>query len=103
MTGFSCSSGSSGGESHAEADCAEVIAEVWTLLDGECTAETREKLRKHLEACPGCLRHYGLEERIKALIATKCSGEKAPDRLRERVRLEISRTTIIRRQASWPS
>ena len=25
-------------------ECAAVIAEVWTLLDGECTAETRDKL-----------------------------------------------------------
>ena len=100
MTEFSCSAESSGTagahESHAEAGCAEVIAEVWTLLDGECTEETRQKLRKHLEACPGCLRHYGLEERIKALIATKCKGEKAPEGLRERLRLEIRRTTIIR-------
>jgi mycothiol system anti-sigma-R factor len=80
-----------------KAECAEVIAEVWTLLDGECTAETREKLRKHLEECPPCLRLYGLEERIKGLIATKCRGEKAPEGLRERLRLEISRTTIIRR------
>jgi mycothiol system anti-sigma-R factor len=78
------------------ADCAEVIAEVWTLLDGECTAETRQKLRQHLEECPGCLRRYGLEERIKALIAMKCCGEKAPAGLRERLRLQISRTTIIR-------
>jgi hypothetical protein len=31
------------------------------------------------------------------LIATKCSGEKAPETLRERLRIEISRTTIIRR------
>jgi anti-sigma factor (TIGR02949 family) len=80
-----------------KAECAEVIAEVWTLLDGECTAETREKLRKHLEECPPCFRLYGLEERIKALIATRCRGEKAPEGLRERLRLEISRTTIIRR------
>ncbi|MCV7383776.1 mycothiol system anti-sigma-R factor [Mycolicibacter longobardus] len=80
----------------AGADCSQVIAEVWTLLDGECTAETKAKLRRHLEECPGCLRHYGVEERIKALIARKCSGEKAPRQLFERVRLEISRTTIIR-------
>ncbi len=79
-----------------KAECAEVIAEVWTLLDGECTAETKEKLRQHLEACPGCFQHYGLEERIKALIATKCGGERAPERLLERLRVEISRTTIIR-------
>lgn len=76
--------------------CAEVIAEVWTLLDGECTPEARERLRQHLEACPGCFQHYGIEERLKALISTKCSGDKAPDSLKERLRLEIRRTTIIR-------
>jgi mycothiol system anti-sigma-R factor len=77
-------------------ECASVIAEVWTLLDGECTTETRDKLRHHLEECPTCLRQYGLEERVKRLIATKCSGDKAPDSLRARVLIEISRTTIIR-------
>ena len=46
-------------------DCAAVIAEVWTLLDGECTPETRDKLKHHLEECPACLRHYGVEERVK--------------------------------------
>ncbi|MFY2860430.1 mycothiol system anti-sigma-R factor [Mycobacterium sp. THU-M104] len=83
-------------DSHGGLGCLEVIAEVWTLLDGECTPETRARLRQHLDACPGCLKHYGLEERIKALIASKCQGEKAPDALRERLRLEIRRTTIIR-------
>ena len=103
MTEFSCGSGPGGAdEARAKADCAEVIAEVWTLLDGECTAETREKLRQHLEECPGCLRRYGLEERIKALIAAKCRGDKAPEGLRERLRLEIRRTTIIRGQVSGP-
>ncbi|HEY7052941.1 MAG TPA: mycothiol system anti-sigma-R factor [Mycobacterium sp.] len=81
---------------HDHADCAAVMAEVWTLLDGECTAETRDKLRHHLEACPGCLRYYGVEERIKALIANKCGGDKAPERLRQRLMMEISRTTIIK-------
>jgi anti-sigma factor (TIGR02949 family) len=100
MSEFTCGSGAAesagAGERRAEADCAEVIAEVWTLLDGECTQETRHKLRQHLEECPECLRHYGLEERVKALIATKCRSEKAPEGFRERLRLEISRTTIIR-------
>jgi mycothiol system anti-sigma-R factor len=78
------------------ADCAVVIAEVWTLLDGECNDETRDRLQRHLDECPACLRHYGVEQRIKTLIATKASGEKAPGYLVERVRLQISRTTIIR-------
>lgn len=80
----------------AHPECAAVIAEVWTLLDAECTEETRDKLRYHLEECPACLQHYGIEERVKALIATKCSGEKAPESLRARLRLEMSRTIIIR-------
>src|SRR5690348_173232 len=29
---------------------------------GECTDETRDKLRHHLEECPTCLRYYGVEE-----------------------------------------
>ena len=82
--------------SHGDVGCAEVIRQVWLLLDGECNPDTREKLRQHLEACPGCFQHYGLEERLKTLIASKCKGEKAPQGLRERLRLEIQRTTIIR-------
>lgn len=84
------------GDDH-DADCAVVMAEVWTLLDGECTDDTRDRLQQHLDACPACLRHYGVERRIKAVIATKCSGEKAPAYLVERVRVQITQTTIIRR------
>jgi mycothiol system anti-sigma-R factor len=80
----------------AHPECAAVIAEVWTLLDGECTIETRDKLRHHLDECPTCLRHYGVEERVKNLVANKCSGERAPESLVARLRIEISRTTIIK-------
>jgi len=86
---------SSESEPGIKAECAEVLAEVWTLLDGECSPETQNKLRKHLEDCPPCFQAYGLEERIKGLISTKCRGERAPESLRARLRIEISRTTII--------
>lgn len=78
-------------------ECASVMAEVWTLLDDECTPETRDKLRHHLAECPTCLQHYGVEERVKRLIAMKCSGDRVPESLRARLRVEISRTTIVRR------
>jgi len=78
-------------------DCAAVIAEVWAMLDGEVTDDERVRLKRHLDECSACLRHYGVEQRIKVLIASKCSGDKAPAYLVERVRLQISRTTIIRR------
>jgi mycothiol system anti-sigma-R factor len=83
---------------HGRHECVVVIEQVWALLDGEVTDETRDELRVHLERCPACLRQYGVEERIKRLIATKCSGERAPEGLVQRVRMEISRTTIIRRE-----
>ena len=38
------------------------------------------------------------KSRIKKLIAVKCGGEKAPEGLRQRLLLQISRTTIIRGQ-----
>jgi anti-sigma factor (TIGR02949 family) len=87
---------SADGHETGHADCAVVIAEVWTLLDGECNAETRDRLQRHLDECPACFQHYGMEQRIKAVIATRCGDEKAPGHLVARVRLEISRTTIIR-------
>jgi anti-sigma factor (TIGR02949 family) len=80
--------------------CAKLMRHLWTLLDGECTKEftqdDREELLAHLKDCPPCEDHYQLEERINALIATKCQGEAAPSGLRERLLVEISRTTIIR-------
>ena len=36
------------------------------LLDGEVTDDERERLRRHLDQCPACLRHYGVEERIRS-------------------------------------
>jgi mycothiol system anti-sigma-R factor len=65
-------------------ECASVLAEVWTFLDGECTDETLARLCRHLEVCESCLHHYALEGRIKKLIATKCGGDKAPERFRRR-------------------
>jgi mycothiol system anti-sigma-R factor len=96
MSEFSSGDPSAAAEPRTKAECAELIAEVWTLLDGECTPETRQKLKQHMDECPPCLRLFGIEEQFKALFATKCSGEKAPESLRERLRVEIRRTTIIR-------
>ena len=83
------------GEAH-ETDCSEVLAEVWLLLDHECGEERDAQLRRHLAECGPCLARYGLEEKVKTLLARSCSGDRAPDSLRARLRVEISRTTIIR-------
>jgi len=80
-----------------ETKCAEVLAEVWLFLDNECDGERRALLARHLDECAPCLAEYGLEEKIKRLLATKCGGEQAPHRLREQIRaavLEQARVTV---------
>jgi mycothiol system anti-sigma-R factor len=65
-----------------EIECAAVVADAWTFLDGECAYENYSRLCQHLETCEGCVSYYTLQGRIKNLIATKCRGDTAPDRLR---------------------
>lgn len=82
------------GDGH-ETDCDEVLAEVWLFLDRECDQERRELLRKHLDDCNPCLAQYGLEEKLKALLARKCGGEQAPSELRQRLREQL-RAEVMR-------
>ena len=77
-----------------ETDCSNVIAEVWLLLDRECSAERRRKLEQHLEECGPCLEQYGIEEHLKALLARKCGGEHAPDALKEKLRASIRQVVV---------
>jgi mycothiol system anti-sigma-R factor len=70
-------------------DCSEVLAEVWLYLDGECEPQRRALLVQHLDDCLPCLEEYGIDEKLKALLARKCSGETAPDGLKDRLRRQI--------------
>ncbi len=81
------------GEPH-ETDCSEVLAQVWLFLDHECDEECRALLEQHLEECSPCLARYGLEEKLKALLARKCGGEHAPQGLRRRLREQIRQTVL---------
>jgi mycothiol system anti-sigma-R factor len=76
------------GDGH-ETDCDEVLAEVWLFLDHECDQERRELLRRHLDDCHPCLAKFGLEEKLKQLLARKCGGEQAPSALRARLRDQL--------------
>ncbi|HEV8560599.1 MAG TPA: mycothiol system anti-sigma-R factor [Actinophytocola sp.] len=79
-----------------ETDCSEVLAEVWLFLDHECDQGRRAKLEQHLDECSPCLEHYGLDEHLKTLLASKCGGEHAPDALKERLRAKIRKTVLER-------
>jgi mycothiol system anti-sigma-R factor len=79
---------------HHETDCSEVLAEVWLFLDGECDQSRKKLLVQHLDECGPCLAEYGIDEKLKALLARKCGGEQAPDGLKDRLRHQI-RTLVL--------
>jgi mycothiol system anti-sigma-R factor len=79
---------------HHETDCSEVLAEVWLFLDHECDDTRRKLLEHHLDECQPCLAEYGLDEKLKKLLATKCSGDHAPAGLKDRLRTSIRRTVL---------
>lgn len=82
------------GEPH-ETDCSQVLAEVWLFLDNECDGEQRLVLAQHLDECAPCLAEYGLEEKLKKLLATKCGGEQAPAALRQQIRSAVLRQAEV--------
>ena len=76
------------GDPH-ETDCREVLAEVYLYLDLECDDQRRDVIRDHLDECSPCLREYGIEQEVKALVARCCGGDAAPSDLRQRVMYRI--------------
>ena len=77
-----------------DTDCSQVLAEVWRLLDGECSGAERLKLEQHLDECSPCLEQYGIEEHLKELLARKCGGDHAPDALKAKLRGSIRQVVV---------
>ena len=75
-------------------DCDDVLSELYVYMDEETDDVTRGRIRQHLEACAPCLRQYGLEQDVRALIARCCGGDQAPASLHERIRVRITELTI---------
>ena len=73
-----------------ETDCSEVLAEVYLYLDLECADERRDLIRDHLDECSPCLREFGIEQEVKALVARCCGNETAPADLRARLQSKLS-------------
>jgi mycothiol system anti-sigma-R factor len=80
------------GEPH-ETPCSEVLEQVYLYLDGEAEEHDREHVRIHLDECAPCLRKYGLEQAVKALVARSCA-EAAPVDLKSRVMTRIQEVRV---------
>ena len=81
------------GDPH-ETDCTDVLGEVYLYLDLECTDDERSLIREHLDECSPCLREYGIEQEVKALVARCCGSELAPAELRARLRVKLSELVV---------
>jgi len=77
-----------------DADCGIVLNEVYLYLDLECSEDRRSLIQKHLDECSGCLREYGIEHEVKALVARCCGADKAPDELRHRLRVKLDQLEV---------
>ena len=70
--------------------CTEVLATVYSYLDGEMEPSDYQQIRVHLEECGPCLREYGLEELVKKLVHKCCGQEAVPGELRAKVMTRIA-------------
>ena len=77
-----------------ETECDVVIDEVYLYLDLECSEDRRMLIAKHLEECTSCLREYGIEHEVKALVARSCGDETAPTELRNRLRAKLGELVV---------
>jgi mycothiol system anti-sigma-R factor len=75
-------------------DCDEVLADVYLYLDDESDPELRARIRVHLDDCAPCLRHFGLEQDVKSLVARCCGGDVAPESLKSRIRTRLTEVVI---------
>jgi mycothiol system anti-sigma-R factor len=67
-----------------------VLDEVYLYLDLECADQRRDLIRHHLDECSPCLREYGIEQEVKALVARCCGNETAPAELLARLRSKLT-------------
>jgi mycothiol system anti-sigma-R factor len=72
-----------------EVPCSEVLARLYSYLDGEIEDKSFAQIRQHLDECGPCLREYGLEEAVKRLVQKCCGSEAAPTGLRTKVLVRI--------------
>ncbi|MDP9395694.1 MAG: mycothiol system anti-sigma-R factor [Actinomycetota bacterium] len=77
-----------------DTSCAEVIDHLYEYLDGELPDGECTKIRRHLDDCSPCLRQYGLEEAVKALVKRSCGCDGAPKDLRVRVLARIREVRV---------
>ncbi len=84
-----------GNNHHAKGslECQEVLARLYSFLDGELTDERRQKIRLHLDDCSPCLEAYEFETELRQMVANRLR-----DRVPEVLRVKISQLIEMERR-----
>lgn len=74
----------------SEANCREILRQLYLYLDGEVAGGDCAVIERHLSSCSPCMQHAEFERAVKEVVRRKCGSERAPaelvDRLRDQLR-----------------
>ena len=79
---------------HHDTPCDEVLEKVWIYIDGEMSDSDCHTIKHHLDECSPCLRKFGIEQEVKALVARSCGSDHAPEDLKDRIRVKLTEVRI---------
>jgi mycothiol system anti-sigma-R factor len=79
---------------HHDVDCDEVLRKVYSFIDNELEGASLDEIRQHLDECAPCLEQFDLERSLKKLVHRSCTGEHAPEGLRERILMRITKVHV---------
>jgi mycothiol system anti-sigma-R factor len=70
-------------------DCGGAMDKLHSYVDRELTQVELGEVRRHLEDCPPCARHFDFEEQLKLLVHRKACPETAPQQLLSKILASI--------------
>ncbi len=71
-------------------ECDDALTNLYRYLDREIEVTSVEQIRAHLDDCPGCLRSFDFESRLKIVIRERLS-EEVPSEFIHRLREALAR------------
>lgn len=79
-------------ERAATDDCGEMVARLYSFLDGELTDERRRHIQEHLDRCPSCFGAFDFEAELRMIVVSRVRSH-VPEHLAARIRFSIGGAT----------
>jgi mycothiol system anti-sigma-R factor len=67
-------------------ECEETLRELYSFLDDELGASSRQQVQHHLESCADCYQAFDFHAELRIVIAEKCRHDEVPPGLMDRVK-----------------